>query len=88
MNNSTVDQIKKEIQLNKEIALQKVLDLISKGVGVQSPEQLHIRGKINCGKNVKFDVNVICFYINFLTLSYFEVEFAMNIYGNISAIFD
>jgi len=59
MNNSTVDQIKKEIQLNKEIALQKVLDLISKGAGVQSPEQLHIRGKINCGKNVKFDVNVI-----------------------------
>jgi len=59
MSNSTIDQIKRKIQLDKEIALQKVLSLISEGAGVQSPEQLYIRGTISCGKNVQFDVNVI-----------------------------
>ena len=46
-------------QLYKEIALQKVFELIAAGCCIQSPEQLHIRGSISCGKNVKFDLNVI-----------------------------
>ena len=59
MDSNTINKIKKRIQIEKEIALQKVLDLIATGVDVQSPEQLHIRGTVSCGKNVKFDVNVI-----------------------------
>jgi len=52
-------EIRKKIQLDKEIALQKVLELIAAGVSVENPEQLHIRGMISCGENVKFDSNVI-----------------------------
>ena len=59
MDSNTINKIKKRIQIKKEIALQKVLELIATGVDVQSPEQLHIRGTVSCGKNVKFDVNVI-----------------------------
>jgi len=59
MNNRTINKIRKKIQLDKEIALQKVLELIAAGVRVENPEQLHIRGIISCGENVKFDSNVI-----------------------------
>ena len=59
MDGNTIDKIKKKIQLDKEISLQRVLQLIAAGVSVQSPEQLHIRGVVSCGTNVKFDVNVI-----------------------------
>ncbi len=59
MDSNAINKIKKRIQLEKEIALQKVLELIAIGVDVQSPEQLHIRGTVICGQNVKFDVNVI-----------------------------
>jgi len=54
-----MNEIRKKIQLDKEIALQKVLELIAEGVSVENPEQLHIRGMISCGENVKFDSNVI-----------------------------
>ena len=59
MNSRAINEIRKTIQLDKEIALQKVLELIAAGVGVENPEQLHIRGMISCGENVKFDSNVI-----------------------------
>lgn len=59
MNSRTINKIRKKIQLDKEIALQKVLELIADGVCVENPEQLYIRGMISCGKNVKFDSNVI-----------------------------
>ena len=59
MNIRTTNKIRKKIQLDKEIALQKVLELIAAGVSVENPEQLHIRGMISCGENVKFDSNVI-----------------------------
>ena len=59
MNSRTMKEIRKKIQLDKEIALQKVLELIAAGVSVENPEQLHIRGMISCGENVKFDSNVI-----------------------------
>ena len=59
MNNKAINEIRKKIQLDKEIALQKVLELIAAGVSVENPEQLHIRGMISCGENVKFDSNVI-----------------------------
>ena len=59
MNSRRINKIRKKIQLDKEIALQKVLELIAAGVSVENPEQLHIRGMINCGENVKFDSNVI-----------------------------
>ena len=59
MNSRTINKIRKKIQLDKEIALQKVLELIAAGVSVENPEQLHIRGMISCGENVKFDSNVI-----------------------------
>jgi len=59
MNSRTMNEIRKKIQLDKEIALQKVLELIAEGVSVENPEQLHIRGMISCGENVKFDSNVI-----------------------------
>jgi bifunctional UDP-N-acetylglucosamine pyrophosphorylase / glucosamine-1-phosphate N-acetyltransferase len=59
MDSSTINKIKKKIQLDKEIAFQRVLELIEMGVDVQSPEQLHIRGTVSCGKNVRFDLNVI-----------------------------
>jgi len=59
MNSRTINEIRKKIQLDKEIALQKVLELIAAGVSVENPEQLHIRGMISCGENVKFDSNVI-----------------------------
>ena len=59
MNSRTMNEIRKKIQLDKEIALQKVLELIATGVSVENPEQLHIRGMISCGENVKFDSNVI-----------------------------
>ena len=59
MDSNTINKIKKRIQIQKEIDLQKVLELIATGVVVESPEQLHIRGTVSCGKNVKFDVNVI-----------------------------
>ena len=59
MSNRAINEIRKKIQLDKEIALQKVLELIKAGVSVENPEHLHIRGMINCGENVKFDSNVI-----------------------------
>ena len=59
MNSKRINKIRKKIQLDKEIALQKVLELIAAGVSVENPEQLHIRGMISCGENVKFDSNVI-----------------------------
>ena len=59
MNSRTINEIRKKNQLDKEIALQKVFELIAAGSCIQSPEQLHIRGSISCGKNVKFDLNVI-----------------------------
>ena len=59
MNSRAINEIRKTIQLDKEIALQKVLELIAAGVSVENPEQLHIRGIISCGENVKFDSNVI-----------------------------
>ena len=59
MNSRAINEIRKKIQLDKEIALQKVLELIAAGVSVENPEQLHIRGMISCGENVKFDSNVI-----------------------------
>jgi bifunctional UDP-N-acetylglucosamine pyrophosphorylase/glucosamine-1-phosphate N-acetyltransferase len=59
MSNRAINEIRKKIQLDKEIALQKVLELIAAGVSVENPEQLHIRGMISCGENVKFDSNVI-----------------------------
>jgi bifunctional UDP-N-acetylglucosamine pyrophosphorylase/glucosamine-1-phosphate N-acetyltransferase len=59
MNSRRINKIRKKIQLDKEIALQKVLELIAVGVSVENPEQLHIRGMISCGENVKFDSNVI-----------------------------
>ena len=59
MNSRTINEIRKKIQLDKEIALQKVLELIAAGVSVENPEQLYIRGMISCGENVKFDSNVI-----------------------------
>ena len=59
MNNKAINEIRKKIQLDKEIALQKVLELIAAGVSVENPEQLHIRGMVSCGENVKFDSNVI-----------------------------
>ena len=59
MNSRKINKIRKKIQLDKEIALQKVLELIAAGVSVENPEQLHIRGMISCGENVKFDSNVI-----------------------------
>lgn len=59
MNSRTINEIRKKIQLDKEIALQKVLELIAAGVSVENPEQLQIRGMISCGENVKFDSNVI-----------------------------
>ena len=59
MNSRTINKIRKKIQLDKEIALQKVLELIAAGVSVENPEQLHIRGMISCGENVKFESNVI-----------------------------
>ena len=59
MNIRTTNKIRKKIQLDKEIALQKVLELIAAGVSVENPEQLHIRGMISCGENVKFESNVI-----------------------------
>jgi bifunctional UDP-N-acetylglucosamine pyrophosphorylase/glucosamine-1-phosphate N-acetyltransferase len=59
MSNRAINEIRKKIQLDKEIALQKVLELIAVGVSVENPEQLHIRGMISCGENVKFDSNVI-----------------------------
>ena len=59
MNSRAINEIRKKIQLDKEIALQKVLELIAAGVSVENPEQLHIRGMVSCGENVKFDSNVI-----------------------------
>ena len=59
MNSKTINEIRKKNQLDKETALQKVFELIAAGACIQSPEQLHIRGSISCGKNVKFDLNVI-----------------------------
>jgi len=59
MDSSTINKIKKKIQLDKEIAFQRVLELMAMGVDVHSPEQLHIRGTVSCGKNVKLDLNVI-----------------------------
>ena len=59
MDINTINKVKKRIQIQKELALQKVLELIATGVVVESPEQLHIRGTVSCGKNVTFDVNVI-----------------------------
>ena len=59
MDRNTIDKYKRKIQLDKKIALQKVLELIAAGVSVENPEQLHIRGMISCGENVKFDSNVI-----------------------------
>jgi len=59
MNSRTINEIRKKIQIDKEIALKKVLELIAAGVSVENPEQLHIRGMISCGDNVKFDSNVI-----------------------------
>lgn len=59
MNSRTINEIRKKNQLDKEIALQKVFELIAAGVSVENPEQLHIRGIISCGENVKFDSNII-----------------------------
>ena len=52
MDINTINKVKKRIQIQKELALQKVLELIATGVVVESPEQLHIRGTVSCGKNV------------------------------------
>ena len=59
MNSDIINEIKKKVQLDEEIALQKVIELMATGVDVQCPKQLYIRGKIICGKNVKIDLNVI-----------------------------
>lgn len=59
MNINKTKKIKEKIQEDKEIALQKVIDLIANDVTIKSPSDLHIRGNLNCGKNVVFDVNVI-----------------------------
>jgi len=59
MNKNIANDINKKIQLEKENAFKKVLELIAVGVKVQNPELLHIRGSVSCGKNVKFDLNVI-----------------------------
>ena len=59
MNSDAINEIKKKIQLDEEAALQKVIELMATGVDVQYPKQLHIRGTIICGKNVKIDLNVI-----------------------------
>lgn len=47
------------MRINKKIALEKVFLLVQSGAYVQNPELLHIRGTVRCGKNVKFDLNVI-----------------------------
>lgn len=54
-----MNHINKKNQLEKESSLKKVLKLIASGVMVQNPELLHIHGSVSCGKNVKFDLNVI-----------------------------
>lgn len=54
-----INPIMKKIVADKEKRLQKVFDLIDNGVEIEDPEQLYIRGNLVCGKNVKFDVNVI-----------------------------
>ena len=59
MEPNTLDEISRKIQLNKQTALQKVIELIASGVSVENPEQLHIRGKIRCGKNVTLDSNIV-----------------------------
>ncbi len=59
MNSDIINEIKKRVQLDEEVALQKVIELMATGVDVQCPKRLYIRGKIICGKNVKIDLNVI-----------------------------
>ncbi len=59
MNSKTIDDIKKKIQSDKKKSFQGVLELIAAGVEVRNPELLHIHGTVDCGKNVKFDTNVI-----------------------------
>jgi bifunctional UDP-N-acetylglucosamine pyrophosphorylase / glucosamine-1-phosphate N-acetyltransferase len=59
MSNNLNDDIRKEFQAAKEYRLNIALKLMSKGVFVEDPEQLYIRGELFCGKNVKLDVNII-----------------------------
>jgi len=59
MDSRIINEIRKKTQLDKESALQNVFELILTGVEVKNPELLHIRGIVSCGKNVKFDLNVI-----------------------------
>ena len=59
MNNKKINDIRKKIQKDKDIAFEKVIELISKGVKVKNPELLDIRGALTCGKDVEIDLNVI-----------------------------
>lgn len=56
---SKFNEMKRKAQADKEARLNRVLELISNGVVVEDPEQVHIRGKLVCGKNVKLDINII-----------------------------
>ena len=59
MNDKKLNDIRKKIQKDKDIAFEKVIELISKGVKVKNPELLDIRGALTCGKDVEIDLNVI-----------------------------
>jgi bifunctional UDP-N-acetylglucosamine pyrophosphorylase/glucosamine-1-phosphate N-acetyltransferase len=54
-----INEIRVKCQLDKEYALQKVYELILGGVQVTNPELLPIKGEVKCGKNVKFEANIV-----------------------------
>jgi len=54
-----INEIIDKARIAKNKRLQKVYALMAEGVSVADPEQIYIRGKLQCGINVKLDVNVI-----------------------------
>jgi bifunctional UDP-N-acetylglucosamine pyrophosphorylase / glucosamine-1-phosphate N-acetyltransferase len=59
MSSSLLDDMNRRAKASKDSRLQKVLELVGSGVVIADPEQIYLRGKLVCGKNVKLDINVI-----------------------------
>jgi bifunctional UDP-N-acetylglucosamine pyrophosphorylase/glucosamine-1-phosphate N-acetyltransferase len=59
MNGNTIDEMRKQHQLDRDLTLEKVFNLMLKGVSVSNPELLFIKGEVSCGNNVKLGTNIV-----------------------------
>jgi bifunctional UDP-N-acetylglucosamine pyrophosphorylase/glucosamine-1-phosphate N-acetyltransferase len=59
MEQDKIYEVKFLAERERELLLEKVYQLMAKGVVVRDPHRLDIRGELSCGRGVEIDINVV-----------------------------